>query len=122
DAGEAGEGIPGRAGGGGPRVTSRLVQCSIGCQMTRGLTPPARPDEPRPPLPVVEADDPVVQADGQVRGAKFVEPRPGNSFEGVAQAVAEQSREAALEWRQVWDGRDRLGRESAGKKGERVGV
>jgi hypothetical protein len=56
--------------------------------------------DPRSSLPMIEAHDPVVNADGQVRHGELIELGFGQPFDYSAKCVAEQTGDAALKWRQ----------------------
>ena len=53
-------------------------------------------DQPSALAQVIERDHPIVKADGEVRPLEFVETRPWQALDVMAQVVAEQSRGATL--------------------------
>src|SRR5258707_204739 len=61
----------------------------------------ARRNEPTTVVGMVEGDYPVVQADGQIGDREFIDSRPRQPFEVVAEVVAEQTGGATLERRQA---------------------
>jgi hypothetical protein len=71
---------------------------------------------------VVKRQHPIVKTDCQVGNLKLVEPRPGQSFQVMAEVVAKDTSGAALEWRKVLNPFRSVSGHSLGQHGKRIRI
>src|SRR5262249_3679957 len=81
----------------------------------------ARGEQPGPVLKVIEGDDPIVEADGQVRYLELIEPRPRPPFRMMRELVAEHAGRTTLVRRQPWNRFRLIAGQAFGQYGEWIG-